>query len=81
LTIVVEYEDSYGVKHSEEYSLQINVTTRSATQVVQTAVSQVQESLRTLRYIFLTALAAILAGGAFTILKVYRRRRVSYAHT
>jgi hypothetical protein len=81
LTIVVEYEDSYGVKHSEEYTLQINVTTRSATQVVQTAVSQVQESLRTLRYIFLTALAAILAGGAFTILKVYRRRRVSYAHT
>ena len=81
LTIVVEYEDSYGVKHSEEYSLQINVTTRSATQVVQTAVSQVQESLRTLRYIFLIALAAILAGGAFTILKVYRRRRVSYAHT
>jgi len=81
LTVVVEYEDSYGVRHSEEYTLQINITTRSTAQEVQPVVSQVQESLSTLRYIFIAALAAILVGGAFTILKVYRRRRLSYAHT
>ncbi|NHV97075.1 MAG: hypothetical protein HA494_04725 [Thaumarchaeota archaeon] len=81
LTLVVDYEDSYGVKHSEEYTLQITITSRSAAQAAQPAVSQIQESLSTLRYIFLAALAAILAGGAFTIVKVYRRRRLSYAHT
>jgi hypothetical protein len=81
LTLVVEYEDSYGVKHSEEYTLQITITSRSAAQAAQPAVSQIQESLSTLRYIFLAALAAILAGGVITIVKVYRRRRLSYAHT
>jgi hypothetical protein len=81
LTLVVDYEDSYGVKHSEEYTLQITITARSMAQAAQPAVSQLQESLRTIRYIFLAALAAILAGGAFTIVKVYRRRRLSYAHT
>jgi len=81
LTVMVEYEDSYGVKHSEEYVLQVNIAARSASQAAQPAVSQAQQSLLTLRYIFLAALAAILAGGAFTIVKVYRRRRLSYAHT
>ncbi|MEM3427765.1 MAG: NEW3 domain-containing protein [Nitrososphaerales archaeon] len=74
ITVVLEYEDSYGSKYSSEYTLQVTVT-RITPQTTQPIASQTQELLTTLRTVFLTALAVIVAGGVFSIIRAYRRRR------